>query len=117
MTVDRQSGPSCTARPTSNREAPWRHVVVRHEGRPAACASLFTTDGHAFVTNVGTIPAARGVGLGTAATLAVVDIARRLGYQRATLTASLMGRGVYARIGFREDAVLGRSISPGPGTT
>ena len=93
-------------------EAPWWHVVVPRGDRPAACASLFTAEGYAFVTNVGTIPAARGAGLGTAATLAVLDIARRLGYDRASLTASRMGRGVYARIGFREDAVLGRYISP-----
>ena len=92
---------------------PWRHIVVRRDGRPSACASLFTIDGHAFVTNVGTIPSARGAGLGTAATLAVLDIARRLGHHRASLTASLMGRGVYAHIGFREDARLDRCISPG----
>jgi GNAT superfamily N-acetyltransferase len=98
-------------------DAPWRHVVVRHDRRPVACASLFTTTGHAFVTNVGTIPAERGAGYGTAATLAVIDIARRLGYARASLTASRMGRGVYARIGFREEAVLGRCISPRLGST
>ncbi len=89
-----------------------RHVVVRRDGRPAACASLFSSDGHAFVTNVGTIPAARGQGLGTLATLAVVDIAARQGTRWATLTASRMGRGVYLRIGFREDALLRRMISP-----
>jgi GNAT superfamily N-acetyltransferase len=93
-------------------EAPWWHVVARRDRRPVACASLFATEGHAFVTNVGTIPAARGAGLGTAVTLAVLDIARRLGHERASLTASRMGRGVYARIGFHEDALLGRCISP-----
>jgi GNAT superfamily N-acetyltransferase len=93
-------------------DRPWWHVLVRRDGRPSACASLFTADGHAFVTNVGTIPSARGAGLGTAATLAVLDIARRLGYRRASLTASLMGRGVYTHIGFREDARLDRCISP-----
>jgi GNAT superfamily N-acetyltransferase len=98
--------------PVETPERPWWHVVVRRDGRPAASASLFTTDGHAFVTNVGTIPAARGAGLGTAATVAVLEIARRLGYERASLTASRMGRSVYARIGFREEAVLERRISP-----
>ena len=98
--------------PLAPSERPWWHVVVRRDGRAAACASLFTVAGHAFVTNVGTIPASRGAGLGTAATLAVLEIARRLGYRRASLTASRMGRGVYARIGFREDALLGRRISP-----
>jgi hypothetical protein len=89
-----------------------RHVVVRDGSGPVACASLFTADGHAFVTNVGTIPAARNGGLGTRATLAVLDISARQGSRMASLTASRMGRGVYARIGFREDALLRRRISP-----
>jgi len=99
--------------PRASDIRPWWHVLVRRDGRPSAAASLFTIDSHAFVTNVGTIPSARGAGLGTAATLAVLDIARRLGHRRASLTASLMGRGVYAHIGFREDARLDRCISPG----
>lgn len=100
--------------PLAPSERPWTHVVVRRGGRPAACASLFTSGGHAFVTNVGTLPAERGAGLGTTATLAVLRVAARLGHRRATLTASRMGRGVYARIGFREDGVLERRISAGP---
>jgi GNAT superfamily N-acetyltransferase len=98
--------------PIDLANAPWRHVVVRADGRPAACATLFTAADHAFVTNVGTIPTARGRGLGTTATLAVLLIAADLGYARASLTASRMGRGVYARIGFRDDATLRRWISP-----
>jgi GNAT superfamily N-acetyltransferase len=100
--------------PLDPAERPWWHVVIRLGHRPAACASLFAVGGHAFVTNVGTIPEARGKGLGTNATLAVLAIARQLGFRRATLTASLMGRGVYARIGFREEARLDRWISPSP---
>jgi GNAT superfamily N-acetyltransferase len=91
---------------------PLRHVVVRDAGRPAACASVFIAGRHAFVTNVGTIPSARGRGLGTQATLAVLKIAAQRGSPAATLTASEMGRGVYARIGFQEDALLRRRISP-----
>ena len=77
-----------------------------------AIPAMFSGAGHAFVTNVGTIPSARGQGLGTQATLAVLDIAARQGARRATLTASRMGRGVYARIGFRDDALLRRMVSP-----
>ncbi len=93
-------------------EPPWSHVIVRRDGQPAACASLFTAEGHAFVSNVGTIPSARSAGLGTSATLGVMEIARRLGFDRASLTASVMGRSVYARIGFRDEAQLYRCISP-----
>jgi N-acetylglutamate synthase-like GNAT family acetyltransferase len=88
-------------------------VLVRRDGVAVACASLFPAGDLAFVTNVGTIPEARGAGHGTTATLAVLAIARRFGYGRAALTASLMGRGVYARIGFREDARLDRFVWPG----
>jgi GNAT superfamily N-acetyltransferase len=94
-------------------DAPWWHVVVRDGGAAVACASLFPAGQSAFVTNVGTVPEARGAGHGTSATLAVLAIARRLGYSRASLTASIMGRGVYARIGFREDARLERFVSAG----
>lgn len=92
--------------------SPWWHVLVRDKGIAVACASL-AVGRHAFVTNVGTVPEARGAGHGTTATLAVVAIARRLGYGQASLTASVMGRGVYARIGFREDAYLERFVSAG----
>jgi ribosomal protein S18 acetylase RimI-like enzyme len=92
---------------------PWWHVLVRDRGVAVACASLAAAGRHGFVTNVGTVPEARGAGHGTTATLAVLAIARRLGYRRASLTASVMGRGVYARIGFREDAYLERFISAG----
>jgi GNAT superfamily N-acetyltransferase len=72
-------------------EAPWWHVVVRDSGGAAvACASLFPAGETGFVTNVGTVPEARGAGHGTSATLAVLAIARRLGYRRASLTASVM---------------------------
>ena len=97
--------------PIDEEARPWWHVLVRRNGRPAACASLFTAEGHAFVTNVGTVPEARGAGLGTTATMAVIGIARDLGYRQASLAASEMGRGVYLRIGFREDARLDRWIS------
>jgi RimJ/RimL family protein N-acetyltransferase len=96
-----------------DREPPWWHVLVRDGGRGVACASLFPAGDLGFVTNVGTVPEARGSGFGTAATLAVLAIARRQRFERASLTASLMGRSVYARIGFREDARLDRYVSAG----
>jgi RimJ/RimL family protein N-acetyltransferase len=93
--------------------SPWWHVLVRDGDAAVACASLFPGGDAAFVTNVGTVPEARGAGHGTTATLAVLAIATREGYRRASLTASVMGRSVYARIGFREDALLRRFESAG----
>ncbi len=91
-------------------DPPWWHVLVRADGKGVACASLFPAGDQGFVTNVGTVPAARGAGHGTTATLATVAIARDRGYRQASLTASLMGRAMYARIGFREEARLDRFI-------
>ena len=115
MTAGTTHGRSCTGCRRVLADETLRHVVVRDGGVPVACASLFSADGHAFVTNVGTVPDARGRGLGTRATLAVLDIAVRQGSPTASLTASRMGRGVYARIGFQEDALLRRRISLGIG--
>lgn len=97
----------------ADREPPWWHVLVRSSGAPVACASLFPAGDLGFVTNVGTVPEARGAGHGTTATLAVLAIARREGFRRASLTASVMGRSVYARMGFREDARLERYVWTG----
>jgi GNAT superfamily N-acetyltransferase len=91
-------------------EPPWIHVIVRQRGVAAACGSLFIVDGHAFVTNIGTAPEHRRLGLGSVVTSALVDLARDRGHAAATLTASVMGRPMYARLGFVEDARFERFI-------
>jgi GNAT superfamily N-acetyltransferase len=107
---DRAEAVRSLYRVASGEQPPWVHVVARDDGEPVACASLFLFGGLAFVTNVGTVPTARGRGLGSAATLAVLDVARQLGYERASLTASVMGRPMYARLGFREEARFDRFV-------
>jgi len=97
------------ARPIADREV--HHFLVRLHGHPAACSSLFVAGGEAFVTNIGTAPDARGKGLGTAATVATLELARSMGRASATLTASLHGRGVYRRLGFHEAGVLDRYVA------
>lgn len=93
-------------------DPPWRHFLVREADRPVACSSMFYAGGLAFVTNIGTVPDARGRGLGTFATRATLDDARRRGHRHASLAASLMGRGLYARLGFVEECRLDRYVSP-----
>lgn len=93
-------------------DPPWRHLLVRQSGRAVACSSIFFAEGLAFVTNIGTLPDARGRGLGTVATRAALDAARHAGHVRASLAASLMGRGLYSRLGFVEECRLDRFISP-----
>ena len=91
--------------------AGWHHFLLRLEGVPAASSSLRLVGGHAFVTNIGTAPFARGRGLGTAATVATLHLARRLGYPTAVLTASVDGRGLYRRLGFRDYGILERYVA------
>ena len=85
-----------------------RHFLVRDGGEAVAGSSLFLAGGHAFVTNIATVPAARGRGHGTLATVATLQHARRLGFHAAVLTASVDGRSLYLRLGFREHGVLER---------
>jgi len=87
------------------------HFLLRVDGRAVACSSLFTGGGQAFVTNIGTRPEAQGRGFGTAATEATLELARTLGRTSATLTASVDGRGVYRRIGFRDAGVVDRYVA------
>ena len=97
-------------RSSGDDELPWNHVLVTRDGRPVASGSLFTVGGHAFVTNIGTVPEARGLGLGSAVTVATLRIAKRLRFARASLTASVMGRSMYARLGFRDEVRIDRHV-------
>ena len=51
---------------------------------------------------VGTMPEARGQGIGTAVTLAICAEARKLGYRLAMLEATEMAVGLYERMGFQQ---------------
>jgi ribosomal protein S18 acetylase RimI-like enzyme len=97
------------SRPADERDI--HHFLVRTAGRAVACSSLFVGGGEAFVTNIGTKPEARGRGLGSAVTVATLELARDLGRTTATLTASLDGRSVYRRLGFVEAGILERYVA------
>jgi ribosomal protein S18 acetylase RimI-like enzyme len=96
-------------RPEAQRDV--HHFLLRAGGVAVACSSLFIGDGQAFVTNIGTRPEAQGRGFGTAATEATLDLARSLGRTLATLTASVDGRWVYRRLGFRDAGVVDRFVA------
>ena len=75
-------------------------VVARRAAEPVATAMNFESDGVASVQWVGTIPTARGTGLGALVTTVVTNLAFDRGATSCTLQASPMGAPVYQRLGY-----------------
>lgn len=82
-------------------EGPWRHMVGRTGGEPAATASLLVTQATAGIYFVCTRPEFRRRGFGTAMTTAAMVEAARSGAKHAVLGSSPMGQRIYERLGFR----------------
>jgi hypothetical protein len=80
---------------------PAAHLVVaRRDGAPVATAMTFESDGVASVQWVGTVPSARGSGLGALVTTVVTNSAFQRGASSVTLQASPMGEPVYRALGY-----------------
>lgn len=91
--------------------APWQLYVGYLDGEPVATNILFGGAGVASVYGVGTLPAARGRGVGGAITLWPLVEARARGYRYAVLFATEMGHPVYRRLGFRDvGSAIGRYL-------
>jgi GNAT superfamily N-acetyltransferase len=86
---------------------PLHHVLGRLDGRPVGTASLLLDAGIAGVYDVSTVPGARRRGIGTAMTVAALQLARAQRYEIAFLQPSAMGRRLYQRLGFRQCCVCG----------
>jgi GNAT superfamily N-acetyltransferase len=82
----------------------WRCYLATVNGRPASSAGVMMTGGVAGIYWVGTPVEYRRMGLGTAVTAAALRDAHREGYRVGCLTASPLGRPIYAKLGFREYA-------------
>jgi len=89
-------------------------LLARLGGVAVGGASLFQTAGQGWVTNVGTIPAARGRGVGGAVTAATIRLAIQRGDPEAWLAASAMGEPVYRRLGFATVGHVSHWIGPAP---
>lgn len=81
---------------------PYRSFLAYLGDQPVATSELFLGAGVAAVVWVGTVPAARQMGIGAAVTLEPLLEARRLGYRIGALTSSQMGYKVYQGLGFKE---------------
>jgi GNAT superfamily N-acetyltransferase len=95
--------------PTALLDDPNAHVVVarragragENNGEPLATAMIYESDGVAGVQWVGTVPEARGLGLGALVTTWVTNLAFDRGASSVNLQASWMGEPVYRRLGYQ----------------
>ena len=75
-------------------------VVARREGAAIATAMAYESDGVASLQWVGTVPGARGSGMGALVTVASTNLAFSHGASSVSLQASPMGESVYRRLGY-----------------
>jgi GNAT superfamily N-acetyltransferase len=78
----------------------FRHYLGFLEGSAVACSSTCTSGDTVGLYNVGTLPAARGRGVGIAASSMPLIEARSVGARIAVLHATDSGFPVYLRLGF-----------------
>lgn len=82
------------------------------DGDPVAAAALVLDAGLAGIYAVGTLPAARGRGIGAAMTLAPLREARAGGYAVAILQSSVPGYYVYRKLGFNDICRFDLHVQP-----
>ena len=90
--------------------------IGRLEGRAVGTAVAIRSGDVSGIYAVGTLPAARRQGVGSALTWAAVEAGRDWGCDTIVLQASEMGLPIYAAMGFRtvvEYTVFGRPVPRG----
>jgi GNAT superfamily N-acetyltransferase len=86
--------------------SPWAHFIAWDGDVPSATASVLLCGDVAGIYLVGTLPSARGRGLGSAATLAALHHGRARGAKAGALQSSEMGESVYRSMGFVSHGML-----------
>jgi GNAT superfamily N-acetyltransferase len=81
-------------------DAAWQHFVAFDGEVPVATTSVLIAGDLSGIYFVGTLPAARGRGIGSAVTRAAMRCARDAGATRAALQSSESGYRVYEGLGF-----------------
>lgn len=89
-------------------QTPWQLLLGTVQDEAVCCGLLYCGAGVAGLIGLGTLPAHRKRGIGSAMQLERLRIARELGYQYAVLFASEMGYSPYLKLGFHD---TGRRIS------
>ena len=83
-------------------DARFQSYLALLDGKPVGTSQLFLSEGVAGIYNITCIPEARGLGVGSAITLAPLLKARQMGYRMGILQASQKGYNVYRRLGFQD---------------
>jgi GNAT superfamily N-acetyltransferase len=78
-----------------------QHYLAWLDGTPVATATLFLHEDIAGLYHVGTLPEARGQGIGTAIVLTTLLEAWSRGLRHGVLFSSPMGLNIYRRLGFK----------------
>lgn len=81
-------------------DARVRRYLARQQGKPVATATLFLDGQSAGIFDVATAPNARRQGIAGALVAHALSDARAMGYHLAILDSSVLGHGVYQRVGF-----------------
>ena len=89
-------------------KTPWHLLLGTLNSEAVCCGLLYCGAGVAGLLGLGTLPAHRRKGIGSAMQLERLRIARELGYQYAVLFASEMGYSPYIKLGFKD---TGRRVS------
>jgi hypothetical protein len=76
------------------------HYIGYLDDQPVTSSTLLLAGGIASIYDVSTPPALRRQGFGGAITWAMMQEAKKRGYQYAWIWSSPMGKGVYSKLGF-----------------
>lgn len=88
----------------------FEHLLGLVDGDVVATAGVFHGTRAAEVQHIATEQSHRNRGIGTAMTVAALDLVRRQGGRYAVLTASPEGFGIYERLGFETVATVRRFL-------
>jgi ribosomal protein S18 acetylase RimI-like enzyme len=83
-------------------DTPWRLYLGSMDSQPVGASQLYFHTEAAGIYHLGTVPGARGQGVGTAMTVAALRGAGALGTPVVVLRAARAGLGIYRRLGFGE---------------
>jgi hypothetical protein len=81
---------------------PLKFYLGIQDGKPVATSNYYLGEGVCGLYFVGTLPEARNKGIGFSITQKPLLEAKKLGYKAGILQASVMGRPVYLKLGFKE---------------